>query len=56
MLEINKLYLDDCFDYFPLIDDKSIDMILCDLPYEKTMNKWDLILPLEDYVDLGKKR
>ena len=23
----------DCFDVFPFIDDKSIDAIICDLPY-----------------------
>ena len=29
------------------IPDKSIDMILCDLPYGTTRNKWDSIIPLE---------
>lgn len=29
------------------IDDKSIDMILCDLPYGTTHNKWDSIIPLD---------
>lgn len=29
------------------IPDKSIDMILCDLPYGTTQNKWDSIIPLE---------
>ncbi|WP_430597535.1 DNA-methyltransferase [Enterococcus sp. AZ177] len=28
------------------IPDKSIDMILCDLPYGTTQNKWDTIIPL----------
>ena len=28
------------------IDDKSVDMILCDLPYGTTQNKWDSIIPL----------
>ena len=23
----------DCFDVFPFIEDKSIDAIICDLPY-----------------------
>ena len=35
----------DCFDGFPLIDDKSVDMILCDLPYGTTKCKWDICLP-----------
>lgn len=29
------------------IDDKSIDMILCDLPYGTTACKWDVIIPFE---------
>lgn len=29
------------------IDDKSIDMILCDLPYGTTKCKWDVIIPFE---------
>jgi site-specific DNA-methyltransferase (adenine-specific) len=42
-----KLYEGDCFDYLPLLEDKSIDMILCDLPYGTTACKWDTPLPLE---------
>jgi len=30
-----------------MIEDKSIDMILCDLPYGTTQNKWDSIIPLD---------
>jgi site-specific DNA-methyltransferase (adenine-specific) len=37
----------DCFDVFPFIEDKSIDAIICDLPYGITQNKWDSILPLD---------
>jgi len=29
------------------IPDNSIDMILCDLPYGTTQNKWDTIIPFE---------
>ena len=36
----------DCFDVFPFIEDKSIDAIICDLPYGTTACKWDSILPL----------
>jgi site-specific DNA-methyltransferase (adenine-specific) len=38
----------DCFDVFPFIEDKSIDAIICDLPYGTTQNKWDSILPLNE--------
>lgn len=37
----------DCFDVFPFIQDKSIDAIICDLPYGTTACKWDSILPLD---------
>ena len=37
----------DCFDVFPLIADKSIDAIICDLPYGTTACKWDTILPFD---------
>lgn len=47
ILEINKIYNMDCLEGMKLIDDKSINMILCDLPYGTTMNKWDSIIPFE---------
>ena len=46
-LEINKSYLGDCLEIMPSIDDKSIDLILCDLPFGVTKNKWDIIIPLD---------
>lgn len=36
-----NLYNDDCFNILPTIPDNSIDMILCDLPYNETGNSWD---------------
>ena len=36
----------DCFDVFPYIADKSVNLILCDLPYGTTKNKWDSTVPL----------
>jgi site-specific DNA-methyltransferase (adenine-specific) len=46
-LELNRIYQRDCLSDggMALIPDKSIDMILCDLPYGNTRNKWDLIIP-----------
>jgi len=45
---INKIICDDCFNIFPKICDKSIDLILCDLPYGVTArNRWDSVLPLD---------
>jgi site-specific DNA-methyltransferase (adenine-specific) len=37
----------DCFDVFPFIEDKSIDAIICDLPYGTTACKWDVIIPFD---------
>jgi site-specific DNA-methyltransferase (adenine-specific) len=47
MLEINKVYNQDCLVGMKLIDDKSVDMILCDLPYGTTICKWDSIISFE---------
>lgn len=47
MLEINKIYNLDCIKGMRLIDDKSIDMILCDLPYGTTNCSWDNIIPFD---------
>lgn len=41
------LYHDDCFNIFPLLEDKSIDLVLCDMPYGTTACKWDTVLDLE---------
>jgi site-specific DNA-methyltransferase (adenine-specific) len=46
-LEFNKIYHEDCFDGFKRIPDKSIDLVLCDMPYGTTACKWDSILDLE---------
>lgn len=37
----------DCLQLMKNIDNKSIDMILCDLPYGKTKCKWDSIIPFD---------
>ena len=47
-MDINKTYLGDCLELMPKhVDDKSIDMIFCDLPYGTTQNKWDSVIPLD---------
>jgi len=47
LLEVNKIYNMDCLEGMKYIDDKSIDMILCDLPYGTTKCKWDIVIPFE---------
>ena len=48
MLEINQIHQGDCLALMPSIPDKTVDMILCDLPYGTTECKWDSI------IDMGK--
>ena len=42
-----KLIKGDCLVEMSNIEDKSIDMILCDLPYNQTKNEWDTIIPFD---------
>ena len=42
-----EIHQGDCLDIMKGIPDASIDMILCDLPYGTTQNKWDSIIPLD---------
>jgi len=52
MLEINRIYNQNCLEGMKEIDDKSIDCIICDLPYE-VLNKsnenakWDVVIPFD---------
>jgi site-specific DNA-methyltransferase (adenine-specific)/modification methylase len=46
--ELNHIYHMDCLEGMKLIPDKSIDMILCDLPYGTTQNKWDTLINFEN--------
>ena len=43
-----KLYNGDCLEVMKDIPDKSIDMVLCDLPYGLGKCKWDTIINIED--------
>ena len=42
-----QLHQGNCLEIMKNIPDKSIDMILCDLPYGTTRNKWDLVIDLD---------
>lgn len=44
---INKVIQGDCLDEMKKLPDNSIDMILCDLPYGTTQNKWDSVIDLQ---------
>jgi site-specific DNA-methyltransferase (adenine-specific)/modification methylase len=41
-----RVYKADCLELMKKLPGKSIDMVLCDLPYGTTQNKWDSIIPL----------
>src|SRR3989338_9378315 len=43
----NKVIEGDCLELMRDIPSKSIDMILCDLPYGTTQNQWDSTIPLD---------
>lgn len=45
--DISSEHFGDCLDIMPMIPDKSIDMILCDLPYGTTACAWDIIIPFD---------
>ena len=42
-----ELWCGDCLELMQNIPDKSIDMILCDLPYGTTKCSWDIVIPFE---------
>jgi len=41
------LHLGDCLGVMKEIPDKSVDAIICDLPYGTTACKWDSVIPFE---------
>ena len=52
-----KLYNEDCLEAMKRIPDKSVDMILCDLPYGggTTACKWDTTIPFEPLWEQYKR-
>lgn len=44
---LNKVVQGDCLKEMKHISSKSVDMILCDLPYGTTQNKWDSVIDLD---------
>ena len=51
----NQVVCGDCLELMPLIADKSVDMILCDLPYGTTACKWDTIIPFDTLWEQYKR-
>lgn len=46
--QINNILEGDCLELMKDIPNNSIDMLLVDLPYGTTQNKWDIVIPFED--------
>lgn len=44
----NKIFKKDCLEGMKRMPAKSVDMILCDLPYGTTQCKWDTVIPFDD--------
>ena len=47
MLSVDSIHCGDCLEIMPQIDNNSVDLILCDLPYQVTHNFWDSQIPLD---------
>jgi len=54
-METNKIYQGDCLEVMKQIEDKSVDMILCDLPYGVTQNKADEVIDLSKLWEQYKR-
>ena len=48
MIELNKIYNEDCLEGMKRIPDGSVDCVICDLPYGTTKNYWDSVIPLDN--------
>ena len=59
-MKTNTVIKGDCLEIMKQIPDESIDLILCDLPYGATRNKWDAVIDLErlwqEYERIIKER
>ena len=39
----------DCIEMMRRLDEASVDLVLCDLPYGTTACAWDSVIPMEDF-------
>jgi len=59
-VEPSNIYCGDCLDIMPHIADKSVDMVLCDLPYgvlngESEGGSWDTVIPFDKLWEQYKR-
>jgi site-specific DNA-methyltransferase (adenine-specific) len=55
MIELNKIYNIDCLEGMKNLPDNSIDLILCDLPYNMTSISWDSLIPFDKLWEQYKR-
>lgn len=55
MIQLNKIYLEDCLKGMKKIPDQSIDAIICDLPYGTTDCSWDCVIPFDQLWEQYKR-
>ena len=46
-MELDVIFNEHCLEGMRRIPDKSIDCVICDLPYGTTKNKWDVVIPFD---------
>ena len=44
---VDTIFLQDCLEGMKAIPTGSVDLILTDLPYGTTKNKWDNVIPFD---------
>ena len=54
-LQLNKIYNDDCLEGMKNLPNNSVDLILCDLPYNMTSISWDCLIPFDKLWDQYKR-
>lgn len=55
MLELNKVYHEDCLKFLSKLDDKSVNLIITDPPYNVTNNDWDKKGTKKEFMDWNNK-
>ena len=55
MIELDKIYNEDCLEGMKRIPEGSVDAIICDLPYGTTRNVWDSVIPLDKLWEQYKR-
>lgn len=52
---MNKILYGNCLNLLNSVEDKSIDLIFCDLPYGTTKCSWDIPIPLNEHIIINNK-